>query len=190
MLQDLQDSAGARQAFEKSLALAPTYAAYSNLGGAYFDDGNYTKAAEHFEKAVEINDRDYRPWAGLGESYRAAGLDAKARPAFERAITLAEKELVNKPNDSVLLGYLALYYAKLGVRDKALTRLETALALAPADPLTLNLAARTSEALGDRAAALQNLTAALAHGYSKDDVLHEPDFKKLRQDVAFRSLIK
>jgi eukaryotic-like serine/threonine-protein kinase len=190
MLKNLDDQAGARQAYEQSIAINPSYAAYSNLAGILYNEANYLRAAEVYEKALHMNDRDYRPWGGLATAYFAAGLPDKARPALERAAGLAEDEVARRPTDATTLSYLALYYAKLGSRDKGLSRMETALVLAPGDQRILYMAAVTHETLGDRAAALKWLKAALGKGYPAASVPRDPDLRKLREDPAFRFLVK
>jgi serine/threonine-protein kinase len=189
MLRNLNDPVGARQAQEHSLTIAPSYAAYSNLAGILYDQAEYRQSAEAYEKALQMNGRDYRPWGGLASAYLAAGLPDKARPALQQAIGLAEDEVLRKPNDATILSYIASYYAKLGNRERATSRIDTALALAPGEPRVLYMAALTYEVLSDRAAALKWLKAALGKGYPVASVKQDPDLRKLREDPAFRSLI-
>jgi serine/threonine-protein kinase len=189
MLRNMNDWVGARQAQEHSLTIAPSYVAYSNLAGILYDQAEYLQSAEAYEKALKMNDRDYRPWGGLASAYLAAGLPDKARPALQQAIGLAEDEVLRKPNDATILSYIASYYAKLGNRERATSRIDTALALAPGEPRVLYMAALTYEVLGDRAAALKWLKAALGKGYSVASVKQDPDLRKLREDPASRPLI-
>ena len=137
-----------------------------------------------------MNDRDYRPWGGLASASAAAGMGEKARTALERATRIAENEVAKDPNNAVAVSYLASYYAKLGMREKAVTRIESALALAPKDQRVLYLAALSHEVLGDRPVAMKWLKAALAQGYPAESVAQDPDLRKLREDPAFRLLIK
>src|SRR6185436_13632139 len=53
---------GAREMFERSVALGPTYPAYTNLGTLYLHAGRYRDAMNACEQALRINDRDYRVW--------------------------------------------------------------------------------------------------------------------------------
>src|SRR4029077_11913950 len=68
-LQDPESQAAAVAAFQKSLQLSPTYAAYSNLGFLYLNQGRYVESAEALRKALELNDQDWRVWANLLEAY-------------------------------------------------------------------------------------------------------------------------
>jgi serine/threonine-protein kinase len=186
----LEDYAGARDAYEKAIALNPAYSTYSNLAVIYYKSGDYARSIKTYERALKLNDRDYRPWGGLAEACERAGQASKARDAYQRASELARNEVAREPNDAQTTSYLASYYAKLGMREQALESIEKATILAPADRGVLYRAALIHEMLGNRAAALQWLKAALAHGYAKDRLEQDPDLRKLRADPAFRSLLK
>jgi serine/threonine-protein kinase len=189
-LKRLEDYSGAREAYEKAIALNPAYSAYSNLAGVYFALGDYERSLETFEKALKLNDQDWRPWAGLADACERAGQPDKARGAYQRAFELAQKEIAKDPNDAQTASYLALYEAKLGMREQALRTIGRATALAPGDQGVLYRAAVVHEVLGDRTTALRWLKAALVRGYRLEQVEKDPDLKKLRADPAFRSLLK
>jgi Flp pilus assembly protein TadD len=91
-LNRMQDRAGARKMYEKAIELNPTYAIYSNLAGLYYLDGAFQKAADTYEKALKLNDRDYRPWTGLASSYQALGRKEKFQAACNHALKLAEAD--------------------------------------------------------------------------------------------------
>ena len=55
----------AEQMYQKSIALAPSYAAYANLGYLYLQEQKYPDAASAEEKALQTNDRDYLVWGNL-----------------------------------------------------------------------------------------------------------------------------
>ena len=108
----------------------------------------------------------------------------------QKAVELAESAAVKSPNDGDILSYLALRYAKLGLRDKAASLIERVLALAPDDRSVLYRTALVYELRGDRTAPLKWLKAALANGYPAEHVQHDPDLKNLRADPAFRALLQ
>jgi hypothetical protein len=54
----------------------------------------------------------------------------------------------------------------------------------------LYLAAIVQEILGNRAAAIKMLKAALSKGYPAESMQRDPDLRQLREDPAYRSLIK
>ncbi len=190
VLNRMQDRAGARRMYEKSIALNPSYSTYTNLAGLYYMDSDYTHAAGAYEKALKLNDRDYRTWEGLASSYAALGMPDRARTANERALKIAEVEAAKDPNNADIQGRLASICALLGMREEALRHIASALVLAPADGATLYRATLTYEALGNRPAALKYLKAALARGYSKDWVKRDPDLQKLREEPDFKLLMK
>jgi serine/threonine protein kinase/tetratricopeptide (TPR) repeat protein len=184
------DRSGARQMYEKSISLNPTYAVYNNLAGLYYLDGDYAKAAGAYEKSLKLNDRDFRPWSGLASSYAASGDPAKSRAAYQKALQIAGAEAAQNPNSAETQGAVAYFCAQLGMREESSRRLGSALALAPEDPSILYRATLVYEALGQRANALQSLRAALARGFPKERVQNDPDLGSLRKDPAFQPLIK
>jgi len=189
-LRNTRDIAGARKAYERSIAITPSYAAYSNLAVVVYGEADYAKAAEIYEKALKMDDHNWRTWLGLAQANLAASLEAKARPALERAVKLTEAALTANPNDANTHAYVAFEYAYLGSRQKALSHVETALALSPDDPGVLSLAGGVYEKLGDRPAALKWLKAALAQGASRETLQRDPNLKALREDPAFQLLLK
>jgi tetratricopeptide (TPR) repeat protein/predicted Ser/Thr protein kinase len=190
VLMRMQDRAGARRMYEKSIELSPSYSVYTNLASLYYMDRDYAKAAETYEKALKLNDRDYRPWGGLASSYEGMGMQDKARAAHERALKIAEEDAIRDPNNADAQGRAAWFCAKLGKREEALRRIESALVLAPANGATLYQATLVYEVLADRPVALKCLKAALEHGYSKEWVQRDPDLQKLREDPNFQSVVK
>src|SRR5262249_5125987 len=59
-LQDRYDESA--RYLEKSIQLSPSYAAYSNLGNIYYRQLKPAQAAPIFEKALALNDKDFRTW--------------------------------------------------------------------------------------------------------------------------------
>jgi Tfp pilus assembly protein PilF len=60
------------------------------LGNEYLKVDDYTRAAEHFQKAVEHDPKYSAAWKLLGKSLAAAGRNAEAVAAYERGIAVAE----------------------------------------------------------------------------------------------------
>ncbi len=187
---NMGDNAGALASYEKSISISPSYSAYSNLGALYNGERNFYKSAEAYEKALKLNDRDWRTWQGLAIAWRSAGFMEKARSATEKTAKLAEDQIVRSPNDAETHAYLAVDYALLGVRDKALKHAQSALALAPDSPRVLYRAGRVYEMLGDRSAAIKWLKKALDQGLPLKTIQSDSELTKLREDSAFQSLIR
>ena len=180
----------ARALFEKSLTVRPTYRASNNLATLYFfEERDYAKAAQMFEKVLVFDDRDYFVWGNLAAAYYwAPGERPKARAAYERAAKMAEEQRRVNPRDSKLLCDLADYYAMLGKRNHALPLLEEALALAPNDVGLMFSAGDTYEQLGRREESLKLIGKALELGYPIKVVEHSPGLAKLRADPRFETL--
>jgi eukaryotic-like serine/threonine-protein kinase len=171
---------------ERAMSLQPTYAAASNLGTIHFGQGNYAAAARAFEKALALDDRDYRLWRNLATSYRwAPGEDGKARAAYERAAHLAEQRLGVNPRDAAVLADLADCHAILGDRARSSEELKRALAIAPDDVELQQVAAGVYEQLGDRESALRSIRLAIEGGYPREQVERDPDLSGLRADPRF-----
>lgn len=67
-LGDLHDDAGAREHWEKALALNPKDpAAYNNLANLYSQTGPLQKAFEFYSKAIELNPREPLYYRNLGD---------------------------------------------------------------------------------------------------------------------------
>jgi len=177
--------------YELSLAIKPTGDAMSNLGTAYFHLKRYADAARVFEKAVNLDDKNYEAWGNLGDAlYWAPGRRVEAPAAYRRAIALGEENLKVNPRDANLLGYLAIYHAMLGERDAALASLATALQLAPHDSDVLTSAAQVYAQLGDTEKAVATVGQALAAGASYSNIRDLPSLDPLRTNHEYQTLIR
>src|SRR5260370_38456191 len=83
--------AGAIPPLEQSLAIHPTADTYSNLGTAYYYQHRFKEAAQTYEKAVQLNDKDYTNGGTLGERYYLGGDGPKTDLAFRRPSTIAKE---------------------------------------------------------------------------------------------------
>jgi len=187
VLQSVGRSREAEQALERSLSLRPTYAAASNLATLRFDHGDYGGAVRAFEKALELDERDYRVWRFLAAArHWAPGEREKAAAAYRRAAELAERQLEVNPRDAEALVALADCRAMLGEGARARSPLEKALALAPGDVEVMQTAGSVYEVLGDRARALLWINRALEHGYAVGMIERDPALEALRADPGYR----
>jgi len=175
---------------EHSLALVPTYFAYTNLGTLYFFQGHYAKAVPMFEKAVELAPNDYISLGNLADAYRwAPGQAGKARPAYQRAIELAQEQAQVNPRDPQIHSDLAVYWAKLGQTDKALSAIELARREAPDDVNILFKSVVVYHLAGRRQRAVEALLQSMQAGYSLAEIQADPELAELRQDPKFQTLI-
>ncbi len=179
--------AEAEKALQKSVAIAPTYAAYANLGALYLDEKRYADSAAMTRKALEINGGDYLVWDNLRMASAWSHDDAQTRTARDKTLALLEPYAAAHPQDATAQSMLAKSYAMKGEREKASARLETALQLAPKDRDVLSDAAETCEILGERGKAVSYAKASIALGTTIEDLAARPALQAMLQDASFRS---
>jgi tetratricopeptide (TPR) repeat protein len=180
----------AESMLQKSIAIKPTAAGYTNLGTLYFFQGRYAEAVPQMKKAVDLEGDDYLHWGNLGDAYRwTPTLAHEAPDAYHRAIELADRELRVNPRNARVRGSLAVYWAKLGEKDKALAEIDRAVQLAPANTIVLFDSVLVHELTNERERALSALDTALREGYSIDEVRREPELKELRKDPRYASVV-
>jgi serine/threonine-protein kinase len=83
------DAAGAREQFQRALALRPGYGpALLGLGEALFEAGQHGAAIAHLRKATRALPGQVRAWVLLGNACFRAGQNAEARSAYRTALRL------------------------------------------------------------------------------------------------------
>ncbi len=178
-------------ACQRSIAIRPTVAAYSNLATALYYRKEFPEAAKTYEQALGFNDREYIAWGNLGDARSwVPGEQSRAREAYVRAISLAQGDLKVNPRDARTLGYLAWYQAATGDKAAALATARRALALAPHDSELLFNVALVYNQLGDSGQALDWLEKARAAGYSLTILRDTPNFDPLRSNPRFQRLLQ
>ena len=182
--------ADAIKPLEQSLVIRATADTYSNLGTAYYYLHRFHDAAQAYEKAVQLNDKDYLNWGNLGEAYYLDEQRPKARDAFERGIAIAKGELAINNRDPVVLQSLAKYYAMVDNRADSLAFLAKALEQSKSDKDALFSAAAIYDRLGENGLALEWLGKALRAGYSPEMARQQPDLDNLHGDPRFEALLK
>jgi serine/threonine-protein kinase len=182
----------AKVMFERSLSIQPNYAAYSSLAALhFFQEARYADAARMYEKALEIDSKDYRVWGSLGSAYYwAPGERSKAYAAYQRGTQIAEEQRKVNPNDATVLSHLANFYGMIGETNKALELLEKALTSTSADVNVCAKAGETYEQLGMREKALLWIGKALSNGYPSATLERDPGLRELRADSRFKRLVK
>ena len=183
---DPKDYPQAETALKKSIELAPSYFAYSNLAFLYLSEKRYVESIAVSQKALQLNDKEYMVWANLASAYQALNQKQNFESARDHAIALLEQSLKLKPQDSTMQASLAAFYSEKGLRDKALPLIQAALTRSPNDPNILELAGETYENLGDRHRAIEYVEKAVEQGYSLDDLKDTPELTNLLADPNFR----
>jgi serine/threonine protein kinase/tetratricopeptide (TPR) repeat protein/TolB-like protein len=98
---------------EKAVRLEPTAPAYNNLAICYGENGDFAKAAEFSEKALQLSPNDHKLAASLAWAYGWLH-DPREPEIYRRAAQLAEAELRVNPKRDDLYSMLAMYYAGAG----------------------------------------------------------------------------
>ena len=176
----------AEAALKRSIALSPSYAAYADLGLLYSQEKRYPETAAITEKALALNDKNYRVWENLAVAYERLNERDKAAAARDRELALVEASSKTQPKDGELQSYLGLLYAQKHLPDEAERHLQTALALRGDDRDVLENVAEAYENLGRRRQALQYIEKALDKGYPVKDIRTNPALAGLLSDPNFR----
>lgn len=186
----LGDFQGAREAFEKDLAIEPDPDAYRALGSLLMIQGQYRQAEESDKKSIELRPDDYEVWGNLGGAYLWDGNREQSTRAYQKAIQLAESRLSKSPDDARLLAALGDYYASVQRQAQSEMMIRKALALAPDDPGVEYECGDSWELLGNRAKAIPLLAKALAVGFNAAEFQRNPELAGLRADPAFRAALQ
>jgi TolB-like protein/Flp pilus assembly protein TadD len=180
----------ATEAWQQSLALAPTALAYSNAGSSLFFLGRFEEAVDMYQKAVEYAPEDYQNWGALGDAYSyTESMQELAEPMFRNAIKLALERLKVNRSDANALALMGHYAAFIGDREQALQYMARATALAPNDMYVYYEAALTLSRLGEPTQALSVLERAVELGYSVNLLGIDAGFSGLRDLQGFDALI-
>lgn len=178
--------AEAEAALNRSIGISPSYAALTNLGNLFYQQRRFTEAAQQYEKALQLNDKDYRPWGNLARTYLWLGRTADAQAAFGRALPLVEREGELHPADPTVQARLGLAYVRTRDRSRAFSHLRAAGALAPKDPEVLSAMAEAYESVGDRRNAIVWLRNAVAAGQSMENLKNDPVLHRVVEDPSFQ----
>ncbi|HXS76774.1 MAG TPA: protein kinase [Terracidiphilus sp.] len=182
--------AEAESALKRSIAFNPSFPAYANLGALYDREGKYELASEVTRKALAMNSENYIVWGNLRNEYEWLKQPEKAAEARRREIPLLEQAIQQHPRDAEAYAQLANLWAEEHDREKAQANLRTALALAPGDPQVLDMGADVYENLGDRKQAIAYTEKAMRAGFTKDELLADPELQEALKDPAMKALLK
>ncbi len=175
---------------EKSLSIRPSADASSNLATAYFQMHRYADSAVQFEKAVQLDPKNYLFWGNLGDAYYwSPGRRKEAADAYGQAITLGQEKLRLNPRDAQLRSSLGMYHAMRMEKKAALENLDASLRLQPKSPDFLLNAGIIYQQLGDTKRALDSLERAVSLGISPELIHDTPNFDVLRANPRYVKLI-
>lgn len=111
--------------FRNTLRYEPdNYVALCNLGYALIQQGRYTEAIPHLQKAIEVYPYRAGPYNDLAFSYQSLG-------RYKEALELYKKSLDISANDPEILSNLAFLYMEMGDYKMAKEYAEKALQIKP-----------------------------------------------------------
>lgn len=173
----------------KSIEISPTRGAYRDLGLTYYYLGDYEKATEAYETAVELGPDDHWSWGNLAQIYLFLDDHEQAQQALDRAIALAEALLRRNDRDWVTLARLASYNVNAGNIEEGVKTIRTAVAGGGHLSEVHFYDAIIHMQLGQREEALGALERAVELGSPLSVIEREPLFADLNEDDRFRRLI-
>jgi len=176
--------------FEKSLTLAPDYPALANLGVMYYRQKRFAESATMSERALQLNDKDYRLWNNLAIAYEWMGQPEKAKNAFGQELARLEQIVALRSEDAEVRANLGVMYSQQRQRAQALPHLQAALALSPDDPEILNKVGEAYEKLGERSKGLEYFQKALRKGFRLEEMELNPDLRSLLSDPGARQVLE
>jgi serine/threonine-protein kinase len=184
---DAANHSEAEKDLQKSIELAPSYAAYANLGNLYMEEKRYQDAVAATRKALELNDRDYLVWDNLRIAYQWLGDESHGAEARKKTIALLEEYIHSHAQDGPAHSLLAKLYALDHQGSRVASHIESALALEPTDLNVLEDVAETYAALGERPKSLAYIRKSLAGGAKIEDLKDRPGLKDIVSDPSFRA---
>ncbi|MBN7796229.1 tetratricopeptide repeat protein [Parahaliea mediterranea] len=181
----------AAQAWERSVAQAPTAISLSNLGGSLFFAGKIHEAADKYEQAVQLAPENFEYWGYLGETLQLIpGRRNEAQSALERAIDLGNSRLAINPNDALARAMVASYLARLGRAAEAVRLLDDSLESGERSMYELYDRAVAFTVLGRMGEAVSALESAVELGYPVALLSLDRNFADLRREPRFATLVR
>jgi tetratricopeptide (TPR) repeat protein/TolB-like protein len=176
-------------AYEASLKLSPTAAAYSNIGGKFFDEKKFQIAETYYRKAVEIDPKLPVYRRNLGDVLVELGKQSESRSVYSSAVDLADSILRINPTDASTIALQGLCLAKLNEGTRALEKIAAAKRLTPSSANVLYKQTAILALLGRRSEALQALEQALAAGLPPAFAVGDPDLESMSKSPEFDRLV-
>jgi tetratricopeptide (TPR) repeat protein len=165
--------------------------AYFTLGLALFATDRLNEAAELADRAIEVSGDDYNVYVPYVNVFIKLKENEKARRLMQQHTRVLQWQIEWAPENVRARILLAGTYASRGETDNAVRELEKAVASSAHDASTLYNAACAYSVLGRKEEALSVLKQAIENGYWHfDNIARDPDFENLRDEPAFRLLIK
>jgi TolB-like protein/tetratricopeptide (TPR) repeat protein len=162
---------------------------YTNRGLVYYYKGEFAKAAEDQQRAIDISSEDHRAWGRLADAYRfIPGREDDAKTTYEAAIRLAAEDLTINPSRWDSIARLAMYYAHTAESDLAEEQIDKLFELT-SDSTAYYFAAIASLSLGESARAYDFVRRSIEGGFSKSLIRADPDLIALNSEAGYETLL-
>jgi serine/threonine protein kinase/tetratricopeptide (TPR) repeat protein len=180
----------AADAFRRSLELAPNSVAYNNLGSLDFENRDYRKALENYNKARDLNPKDDGAWRNIADCETMLGNVTGAHAAYGKAAEISSEQVKLNPKLGRSWMTLAYYRAKSGDRAGADAALLNAEQNGASDVASQFLKAQTLAATGREEESLTLILRLLEGGLSPVEVELSLDLGGVRADTRYKKAIE
>lgn len=174
---------------KKSIALHPSYGAYTNLGTSYSGLHKQQESAAAYAEAVKLDPKQYVAWANLGYAQYYGTEKQQSQSSYRKAIELAQEELKVNPHDPEILSDMSQYYSMLGDKKMALQCLQQSLQYGHNDKGLLASAAQVYNQVGETGLALEWMSKAIQAGYSAAKFRDLEGFKNLVDNPQYQQIV-
>jgi tetratricopeptide (TPR) repeat protein len=179
----------ARPLLEKALRIKSGAPAHNHLGFVFYALGDYAKAAEQFQAAIDAGARRVSVYGNLGDAYRQLGETERAQDAYTEAIELAQTRLSVNAADAELRGAVSMCMAGAGRCPEAVHEAARAISDGEGNPIPHYYAAVAFSICGERPRALESALAAVRGGIVADVRTH-PDLESLLDEPELARLLQ
>jgi serine/threonine-protein kinase len=186
---DMEEYTRAIEVLDRSIRITPTGLALTNLATAYYRLGRFSDAVSAYERALSLDAKSALLHGNLGDAYLRVNRKPDAVREFTAARDLALAALKVNDKDTRAMSRVAVFEAKLGMKNDAAAHAAQAVALARRDPEVQYKQAVVAALNGDRAAALRALEAALTLGYKADLARSDYDLAGIKDSPEFTALV-
>jgi eukaryotic-like serine/threonine-protein kinase len=174
------------ETLNRSLKRGPTEIAFETLGDIAFEDQDYRKSLEYFEKARDVNPNSYEIWRDIGDSYAMLGQEPKVQESYQRAVDLIAQRLRRNPRRGTDWMELAFFQAKVGLSQTAEASLKEAENRGARDVESQFTKAQVLALLGEKEEALKLVLKCMDDGITPLEIDLAVDLKAIRTDPRYK----
>lgn len=180
----------ANLAFSRIINDDPGRHTYLNYANSLYYAADYEKSVETYQKALELNDQDYRVWQSIATSMLRAGAPPEqVNDAYETAIKHARKMLDINPDDPETLSVIAVAYARSGKDELARESLRRVAEVGWENPNVSYFVALAYHLVDERTTAIRELERAVLMGFPMPLISKDPDFQTLSSNKRYIALV-